>query len=274
MKASPQELLAVARAVAAEAAELVADRALVGVSVAATKSSTVDVVTEADRASEELIRRRLGELRPGDAVLGEELGETSGEHNGVRWIVDPIDGTVNFLYGIAAYAVSMAAEVDGEVVAGVVRNVASGVEYAASLGGGAFRDGAPIGVRPAPPVSESLVLTGFGYDSEQRAVQAAAIARLLPQVRDIRRMGACALDLCHIAEGSGDAYAEEGVNLWDFAAGALVAREGGARTAMLPGAFGRELLACAPVESFDRFVELLASSGLTAPGSAPSDLKE
>lgn len=270
MNPSPQELLAVARMVAAEAAELVADRARTGVSVAATKSSTVDVVTEADRASEELIRRRLGALRSGDAVLGEELGETSGEHNGVRWIVDPIDGTVNFLYGIPEYAVSMAAEVDGTVVAGVVRNAASGVEYAAALGGGALRDGQPIGVRPAPPLSESLVLTGFGYDSQQRAVQAAAIARLLPQVRDIRRMGACALDLCHIAEGSADAYAEEGVNLWDFAAGALVAREAGARTTMLPGAFGRELLACAPAESFDRFVHLLVSSGLTAPGIAPT----
>lgn len=274
MSPTPEELLAVARVVAAEAASLVADRSRSGVSVTATKSSTVDVVTEADRASEDLIRARLAGLRPGDAVLGEERGETSGEHNGVRWIVDPIDGTVNFLYGIPEYAVSIAAEVDGVVVAGVVRNVATGVEYAASLGGGAQRDGQPIGIRSVPTLGESLVLTGFGYDSEQRAVQAAAIARLLPQVRDIRRMGACALDLCHVAEGSADAYAEEGVNPWDFAAGALVARESGARTAMVPGAFGLELLACAPAAAFDRFMELLDSCGLTKPrGRSSSSLE-
>lgn len=263
MTVTPQELLTVAREVAAEAAELVAEHARGRVDVADTKSSSVDVVTVADRASEDLIRQRLAELRPGDAILGEERGETAGSQTGVRWVVDPIDGTVNFLYGLPEYAVSVAAEVDGEVVAGVVRNVATGVEYSASLGGGAARDGRPLAVRPAPPLQESLVLTGFGYDADQRAVQATALARLLPKVRDLRRMGACALDLCHVAEGSADAYAEEGVNPWDYAAGALVAREAGARTAMLPGAYGKDLLACAPAESFERFVELLAESGLT-----------
>lgn len=258
------ELLDVARQVAGDAAALVAEWATGPVSVEATKSSSVDVVTAADRASEDLIRRRLAELRPGDAVLGEEGGEDEGRGTGVRWIVDPIDGTVNFVYGLPEYAVSIAAEVDGEVVAGVVRNVATGVEYAASLGRGATRDGRAIRVRPAPPLAESLVLTGFGYDAEQRAVQAAAIARLLPRVRDVRRMGSCALDLCHIAEGSADAYAEEGVKAWDFAAGELVAREAGARSGILGGAFGLDLLVCAPAAAYDRFVGALMECGLAA----------
>ena len=161
----------------------------------------MDVVTEADRATEALIRRRLAELRPDDSVLGEEEGQGAGDSR-VRWVVDPIDGTVNFLYGIPQYAVSIAAEVDGEVVAGVVLNPATGVEWWAARGEGAFRDGVRLQVREAPPLAETLVLTGFGYDAGRRAVQGAAVARLLPHVRDIRRMGAAALDLCSVAEGA------------------------------------------------------------------------
>lgn len=262
-RVEPAALLAVAREVATEAADLVAGYAAGGVEVADTKSSRVDVVTEADRAVEDLVRRLLRRHRPGDAVLGEEGGEQAGT-GGVRWVVDPIDGTVNFLYGIPQYAVSIAAEVDGEVVAGVVRNPATGTEYAAARGGGATRDGRPIAVRAVPPLAESLVLTGFSYDAHQRAVQAAGVARLLPRVRDIRRLGACSLDLCHVAEGIADAYAEEGVQTWDHAAGGLVAREAGARTALLPGAGGRPLLACAPAGAFDRFAAALAEAGLTA----------
>lgn len=259
----PLDLLGVAREVAARAAELVAERARGVVRVADTKSSSVDVVTEADRASEQLIRELLARHRPGDAILGEEAGESSGR-TGVRWVVDPIDGTVNFLYGLPQYAVSVAAEVDGEAVAGVVRNPATGVEWTAARGHGATRDGRPIGVRAVSPLEETLVLTGFGYDASLRAVQARGVAALLPKVRDIRRMGACALDLCHVAEGSADAYVEEGVNPWDHAAGALIAREAGARTELTVGAGGRECLIAAPADGFDRFREACLDAGLIA----------
>ena len=161
----------------------------------------------------------------------------------MRWIVDPIDGTVNFLYGLPQYAVSIAAEVDGHVVAGVVLNVATGTEYVGHVGpddGGAVatRDGVPLSVRGPAPLAERLVATGFSYAAELRRIQAQALVRLLPRVRDIRRLGSCALDLCHVAEGTVDGYVEEGVHLWDHAAGALIARAAGARTELLRGAGG------------------------------------
>lgn len=255
------ELLAVARAVAADAAALVRERGASEVTVADTKSSRVDVVTQADRDAEALIRSRLAAVRPEDAVLGEEDGATDGA-SGVRWVVDPIDGTVNFLYGIPQYAVSIAAEVDGEVVAGVVRNPATDVEWSAARGHGAHRDGVRLQVRPAPPLAETLVLTGFGYDAHRRAVQGAAVARLLPRVRDIRRMGACALDLCTLAEGSADAYVEEGLNTWDYAAGGLIAAEAGARVEMHPGVDGATALVVAGPQGFDRFLSAIRAAGL------------
>lgn len=264
MSVDRADLLAVAARIAREAGELVARGARGHVQVAATKTSGTDVVTEVDRACEELIRRRLDELRPGDAVLGEEEGESVGGDTGVRWVVDPIDGTVNYLYGIPRYAVSIAAEVDGEAVAGVVLDAATGVEYAGTLGGGATRDGEPLALRPAAPLPESLVLTGFGYDPAMRAAQARAWVRLLPRVRDLRRMGSAALDLCMVAEGRADLYAEEGVNPWDHAAGGLIAREAGARTQLMRGVFGATLLACGPAATFDEFVDLLHETGLTA----------
>jgi myo-inositol-1(or 4)-monophosphatase len=257
------ELLELARAVAAEAAELVRTRRAEGVSVAATKSSAVDVVTDVDRACEELIRDRVLAARPDDAVLGEEGDDVAGT-SGVRWIVDPIDGTVNFLYGIPQYAVSIAAELDGVVVAGVVLDVASRIEYAAARGGGATRDGRPIGVRGPAPVAERLVLTGFSYSAERRAIQAAAVARMLPQVRDIRRMGSCALDLCHLAEGAADAYVEEGTELWDHAAAGLIAEEAGAQVGHEPGAGGRNCVSAAPREGFASFRQLVQASGFLA----------
>lgn len=261
-----QALLAVAREVAQEAAELVRDRAAAGVSVAATKSSDTDVVTEADRAAEALIRERLRRRRPDDAVLGEEGDDVPGT-SGVRWIVDPIDGTVNFLYGLPEFAVSVAAEVDGVVVAGVVRNVATGVEYAAHRTGDgveARRDGRPVAVRPAVPLGQRLVATGFGYDPALREKQGRAVGRLLPRVRDIRRHGSAALELCHVAEGTLDAYVEEGVNLWDYAAGALVAEGAGARVAVLPGASGRSLVVCGGEAGFDELVDAVEQAGFVA----------
>ena len=264
------ELRDVALEVAREAAALARSMSSAGVDVAATKSSAVDVVTEADRAVEALIRRRLSERRPADAILGEE-GEDRPGTSGVRWVVDPIDGTVNYLYGLPDCAVSIAAERDGEVVAGVVVGIGAEVEYAAALGHGATRDGVPLRVRPTPPLAERLVLTGFGYRSEVRALQARCVAALLPVVRDIRRMGSCALDLCHLAEGSADGYVEAGPNLWDHAAGGLVVRESGGRFGVLEGPEvladwpAAHVVVAAPADGWDSFVEALVTAGFLAP---------
>lgn len=257
------ELLALARAVAVEAADFVAERRTHGVSVAATKSSIVDVVTQVDRDCEALVRQRLLTARPHDAFLGEE-GGSEGGGSGVRWIVDPIDGTVNFLYGIPQYAVSIAAEWEGTVVAGVVVNAATGAVHEAALGSGARRDGTRLEVRGAVPLAETLVLTGFNYQEHTRQVQAAAVAELLPQVRDIRRLGSCALDLCHVAEGSADAYVEEGVAEWDHAAGGLIAREAGATTEVTVGRSGKPALICAPSAAFERFRQTVEECGFLA----------
>lgn len=255
--------LEVAREAAALARELRA-----GVAVADTKSSVVDVVTEADQACEDLLRRRLLQARPDDAILGEEGDDHPGT-SGVRWIIDPIDGTVNYLYGLPDCAVSVAAEVDGEVVAGVVVGIGATHEYAAARGQGATRDGDPIHVRPSPPLAERLVLTGFGYRSEVRAHQAQRVAALLPHVRDIRRMGSCALDLCHVAEGAADAYVEEGPQVWDHSAGGLVLSEAGGRFSVLEGTFHHHfpeapraaLLVGTPAQGWDSFVAALAEAG-------------
>jgi myo-inositol-1(or 4)-monophosphatase len=272
----PQNLARIAVGVARAAAELVRGRAARGVTVADTKSSEVDIVTEADRASEELIRTLLRERRPDDAVVGEE-GEDEAGTSGVRWIVDPIDGTVNFLYGLPQYAVSIAAEIDGEVVAGVVLNAATGTEYVGYLtptpdGAGtgvATRDGDPIVVRAPAPLAQRLVGTGFNYDAGLRSLQARAMVDLLPRVRDLRRLGSCALDLCHVAEGSLDAYVEEGVNVWDHAAGALVARMAGAHTELTTGAGGLDLMLCAPTHGFDEFRAAVRAAGFLAENPVP-----
>lgn len=257
---SSRSLLELGRSTAGAAAEVITRMRSAGVDVAATKSSDLDVVTVADRAAEELIRTTLLTARPDDAFMGEE-GGSSGGASGVRWIVDPIDGTVNYLYGLPQYAVSIAAEVDGEVVAGVVLNAATGQEYVATRGGGASVDGRPLGVRDPVPISQRLVLTGFGYEAELRARQGAAVARMLPQVRDIRRLGSCALDLCALAAGLADAYVEEGVNLWDHAAAGLIAAEAGARLRISDTVLGKSLLVCAPETGFEAFATLVDQCG-------------
>lgn len=266
-----EDLARIALHAARSAAELIRDRAAAGVTVADTKSSAVDPVTEADRAAEVLIRRVLRERRPDDAFLGEEGVDEPGT-TGVRWVIDPIDGTVNFLYGLPQYAVSVAAELDGEVVAGVVLNAATGTEYVAHTGRrpSATRDGEAIVVRRPAPLSQRLVATGFSYDAGLREIQARALVHLLPRVRDIRRLGSCALDLCHVAEGAVDGYVEEGVNLWDHAAGGLVARLAGARTELTLGAGGRDLLICAPAHGFDEFREAVRDAGYLAADRAGS----
>lgn len=264
---SHRELAHLALEVALEAADLVRERARGQVTVAATKSSDVDVVTEADHASEELIRARIGARRPDDGFLGEE-GDDVASRSGVRWIVDPIDGTVNFLYGIPQYAVSIAAEVDGEVVAGAVVNVADGTSYVGRLADGAepaaaTRDGEPIAVRGPAPLALRLLATGFSYDRRVRVLQAEAVTRLLPHVRDVRRLGSCALDLCLVADGRLDGYVEEGVNLWDHAAGGLIARIAGARTVVARGVGGLDLMVCGPAHGFEELWEAVQAAGFS-----------
>ncbi len=253
-------LLDLAVATAREAGELITSMRSRGVEVADTKSSTVDIVTEADRACEDLILRRLLGARPDDGFLGEE-GEDVVSTSGVTWVVDPIDGTVNYLYGLPHYAVSIAAMKDGEVVAGVVRSPLADVEYAATLGGGATRNGIPVRVSKSPPLDQLLVATGFSYEATIRERQGQAVARLLPQVRDLRRHGSCALDVCAVASGHCDAYLEEGVHLWDYAAAGLVAAEAGAIFEVWTTTAGKELAVCAPAEGWQAFAALARDCG-------------
>jgi myo-inositol-1(or 4)-monophosphatase len=246
----PHRLLALAEAAAADAARMLAGRRAEGrPGVVATKSSPTDVVTEADRAAEAMIIERILAERPGDAFLGEEGGQRDGtrgpprrpgQPGGVRWIVDPLDGTVNYLYGLPDFAVSIAAEADGEIVAGVVHLPERGEVFTAVAGSGAWlltagRPAVALRCNRDVPLSRALVATGFGYEVGRRKVQGEVAGALLPLVRDIRRGGSAAIDLCSVAAGRVDAYYERGVNYWDIAAGGLIAAEAGARVGGLSG---------------------------------------
>ena len=231
---SAEDLLRVARSVASQAGELIVQRRREGVVVAASKSSLEDVVTQADQESEMLIRRLLEVARPEDGFFGEEGNAVSGS-SGLTWVVDPIDGTVNYLYGIPMFAVSVAV-VEGDAdplswraLAGAVVNPMAGDVFTAHAGGGAHLNGERIRVREQTDLSQALVGTGFSYSADERRVQGARVASLLGEVRDIRRQGAAALDLCSVACGRLDAYYEVGTKPWDHAAGALIAAEAGAR---------------------------------------------
>jgi myo-inositol-1(or 4)-monophosphatase len=235
------ELLDLARDIALQAGALAKQRRVEGVEVADRKSSPVDIVTAADREVEQLIRSFIAEKRPDDGFLGEESGAEKGT-SGLTWVVDPIDGTVNYLYGIPQYAVSVAV-VEGEpdpltwrALAGCVLNPASGELFTATADGDAYLGTTPIHVADAVPLSQALIGTGFSYDSGARATAGAIVAQLLPEVRDIRRLGTASLDLCFLASGRLNGYFEKGLSPWDHAAGALVARRAGARVSGLNGA--------------------------------------
>lgn len=229
----PAELLELARDIAVRAGAVALEARRAGVEIAATKSTPTDIVTAVDRNTEALIRELILEARPDDGILGEEDATHVGT-SGLDWIVDPIDGTVNFLYGIPAWAVSIAvvagpASPDAWTpLAGVVVNPVSGELFEASAGGGARLGGRPIQANRHVPLDQALVGTGFSYSAERRRTQSEVLTRLLPRVRDIRRMGAASLDLCAVAAGRLDAYYEAGLNPWDHAAGALIVREAGA----------------------------------------------
>ncbi|MEU6845365.1 inositol monophosphatase family protein [Streptomyces sp. NPDC046716] len=255
------ELLDVALEAAARAGVFLRDGRPADLGVAATKTSAVDVVTEMDIASEKLITDFLAERRPDDGVLGEE-GASSEGTSGVEWVIDPIDGTVNYLYGRPDWSVSIAARKDGETLVGVVAAPMRGETYRAVLGGGAFVNDKPARVRVAPPFEQALVGTGFGYLAQRRAHQADVVRELVPRVRDIRRGGSAAIDLCDVALGRLDAYYERGLNPWDFAAGDLIAREAGARTGGRPGAaLSSELTVAAPPGLFEALQNRLEELG-------------
>jgi myo-inositol-1(or 4)-monophosphatase len=259
----PAALLALARSVAEEAGDLLRSRQG-KITVVQTKSSPTDLVTEMDKAAEQLIRDRVQVARPGDAFLGEEGGETG--TSVVRWIVDPLDGTVNYVYGLPGWAVSVAAEVAGVVVAGAVCVPLQRSTFTASLGGGAWLESAWSGgptqlvCNSGMDMGDALVATGFGYSAVQREAQGRVVAAVLPRVRDIRRAGAAAVDLCSVAAGRVDAYYEQGTHNWDIAAGSLICREAGAVTGGLRGEpAGEAMTLAASPALFADLRDLLAS---------------
>lgn len=271
MDAEVAELSALARSIAAEAAGLLRAAVDAPRESVATKSSPTDMVTEADRASEELIAGRISDARPADGLLGEEGTSVEGS-SGYRWVFDPIDGTTNFLYGHPGFNVSIGVERGGETVVGVVCDVLRDELFSAVRGEGATRNDAPIRVSEATHVSRALVATGFGFDSEDRRRQGETAARLLPQIRDIRRMGAAAVDLCSVACGRVDAYYERGLSHWDVAAGELIAAEAGARLGAIEGgpSVPDSMLVTSPA-IFDGLGALIRDAESSTGGPRPED---
>jgi myo-inositol-1(or 4)-monophosphatase len=272
----PTALRAVAEGLAVEAAEFVRRRRSEvfgtgsrGDDTAAavrTKSTPTDPVTIVDTETERMLRDRLAILRPGEPIVGEEEGGSFQPEPGVpTWVLDPIDGTVNFVYGIEAYAVSVGVQIDGRSVAGAVANVPTGEVFTAALGHGAsvsrVDTSVPLHCTDVAELSMALVGTGFSYASERRFRQAQVFAHLLPEVRDVRRIGSCALDLCMVAAGRLDAYYEEGVHVWDWAAAALIAAEAGAWLRLPPADGHSGFLAAAAPGISSEFDRALRGSG-------------
>jgi myo-inositol-1(or 4)-monophosphatase len=251
--------------VATEAAARIAARAGARDLRIETKSSLTDPVTEVDREVEALIVATLLADRPDDGVLGEEGADRPGT-SGVRWIIDPIDGTVDFMYGIPGCNVSIAAEVDGRVVAAAVVDPLHGDAFAAARGAGATRNGHPIAVTTVADPALALIGTGFGYDPAERARQATVLAHVLPRVRDIRRVGAAAVDLCWVACGRLDGYYERNLKAWDWAAAALIAEEAGATVGTigdrpLPAALPQATIVASGPALYEPLRHLLGEAG-------------
>jgi myo-inositol-1(or 4)-monophosphatase len=273
----PAKLRAVAETVATEAAQFVRRRRAEVFGAAAgsddsdavrSKSTPTDPVTIVDTETERLLRDRLAELRPGEPILGEEGGgpTASTPPGAVTWVLDPIDGTVNFVYGIPAYAVSVGAQIDGVSVAGAVADVVGGRVYSAATGLGAHvideHGSTPLRCAAVDDLSMTLLGTGFGYSPQRRVTQAALLARMLPVVRDVRRIGSAALDLCMVAAGRLDAFYEHGLQVWDRAAGALIAAEAGARVFLpAPDVNGAGLVVAAAPGIADELMAALERCG-------------
>lgn len=228
------DLARLAATLARRAGQAVVEQREAAVATATTKSSPTDPVTEGDRAAEAIVVDGIAAARPDDAIIGEEGTERTGT-SGLAWHIDPIDGTTNYLYGIPAYSVSVAVGAGDVMLCGTVYNPVTDELFEATTGAGATLNGRPIAPTTGRGLPEALVATGFGYRADRRRGQARVVAELLPDIRDIRRFGSAALDLCSVACGRVDAYYEVGLNLWDFAAGALIAREAGARCTDLAG---------------------------------------
>jgi myo-inositol-1(or 4)-monophosphatase len=261
-----QQLCDLAARLAVAAGELVLEGRKSGLTSISTKSSDTDVVTEFDRASERLIVDGLRAERPDDAVVGEEGTDSAGA-SGIRWLIDPIDGTTNFQYDLPGYGVSIAALRDGDALAGAVYIPSSHELFTAIAGRGAFMNGSPIHCSTLNSLQHALVATGFSYQIERRREQAQRIAEVIPRVRDIRRLGAAAPDLCYVAAGRLDVYFEQWLGPWDWAAGELIAREAGCRTGRFDGGpiAHSQVLAANPV-LFEQMIELLA---VTEPAPNP-----
>ena len=245
--------------IAQEAGALARQRRAEGVSIAATKSAIADIVTDADREVERLIRERLTAARPDDGFLGEETGAEAGA-SGITWVVDPIDGTVNYAYGIPAYSVSIAA-VEGPpdpetwtALAAAVFAPALGELFTASRGGGAWLGEERLRVNEEAPAG-ALLGTGFGYDPATHAGDLARVLRVMPVARDLRRIGSAALDLAYVAAGRLDGYFERGLNPWDHAAGALLVTEAGGRVGGYRGARAGSAMTIAAGDSVFRAIE-------------------
>lgn len=258
------DLRDLATEVAEEAGQLARRRRQEGVRLAATKSSMADIVTEADREVEALIRSRLLAARADDGFLGEETGAEVGR-SGITWIVDPIDGTVNYAYGIPAYNVSIAAvrgEPDPETweaLAGAVNAPAFGETFAAARGHGAWSNGVRLAVTDTTPAG-ALLATGFGYDPATHDGDIATVARVMPMARDVRRMGAAALDLAFVAAGRLDGYFERGLRPWDFAAGALLVEEAGGAVSRVDIDSARPMLIAGGADVHARLLAILAEN--------------
>jgi myo-inositol-1(or 4)-monophosphatase len=245
---SPVALERIATAAAGEAAAVITD-AYGSAEPVGRKSSPTDIVTETDLRAEALLTQRLREATPGAGILGEEGGTTAPEAR-LQWVLDPLDGTINFLYGIPLFAVSVAAAVDGEVVAGAVVDVLRDEVFSARLGGGARLDGSPIAASRCRSLESALVLTGFSYHADQRALQGEVVQRVLSRARDVRCVGSTAVELCWVACARADAYFQRSTAIWDRAAGALIAAEAGAATE-LPCPENEDLVIAAAPDVFD-----------------------
>ncbi|GAB3602845.1 inositol monophosphatase family protein [Microbacterium aureliae] len=262
----PVLLQSIAVEIAREAGDLARRRRSEGVAIAATKSALADIVTEADREVEQLTRTRLSEARPEDGFLGEESGAERGTSD-ITWVVDPIDGTVNYAYGIPSYAVSIAA-VAGEpdpaqwqALAGAVFSPAIGELFRVAKGEGAWLDRTRLAVNPDTGPAGALLATGFGYDPSTHAGDLARVARVMPLARDLRRSGAASLDFAFVAAGRLDGYFEPGLQPWDHAAGALLVQEAGGRVWREGGTAARRLMIAAGPGLFERLLDAASGTG-------------
>jgi myo-inositol-1(or 4)-monophosphatase len=255
------ELLRVALDVARGVGTELARARREGAPESTTKTSHTDMVTTMDLWAEQQIVARLADARPDDGVIGEEGTAIAGT-TGVQWCIDPIDGTTDYLYDHPGYSVSIAALVDGEPIVGVVADPSLDQVFSAVAGRGAWRDNVALHASTVTELAVALVGTGFSYDARRRGRQAAVLTHVLPEVRDIRRMGGAALDLCSVGLGRLDAFYERGLNLWDVAAGGLVAREAGALVTDLEGrAAWSGMIVAAPPSLHEPLLELLRSAG-------------